>query len=285
MSTQTTERIIRQTESKWLDELFEYVRDLFSPAPIPSHDQEHHLRVWHYGRDLILELGHAGKIISAGETEALMFACFFHDTGMINESGPEHGKESRKICEEYLSVSGKEVELPDRILEAVENHDDKTYPGRSALIDAGGLNILKAVTICDDLDAFGKTGIYRFAEIYLMRGIPMEDLGLKIMANLAGRFGHFMDTCSFLPSFVRIHAPRHNITEDFFRNYNLQLRLIGKKASQPDTGRVGVIREIFRQTMAGAVSIAEVCDNALRSQRDPYVKEFFGGLRNEIAKA
>ena len=140
-----------------------------------------------------------------------------------------------------------------RVLNAVENHDDKTYHDTGPLFGKNGLNVLRALTICDDLDAFGKTGVYRYAEIYLMRSIPMEDLGLKIMANLSGRFANFIATCSWLPEIIRIHVPRHNITEDFFRNYNLQIRMIEKDGSRSDTGPVGVIKEIFRQTMSGVV--------------------------------
>ena len=226
------EDMIIETEKKWRDELYGYVGNLFSAYPIPSHDQDHHLRVWMYARDLIRELQHAGKTVSPVETEDLILACFFHDTGLIRDDGPEHGKTSGEIFKEYLQSIGRTVRDRQKILEAIENHDDKNYPGHSSLFDENGLNILKTLAVCDDLDAFGRTGIYRYAEIYIMRGIPMEDLGLKIMANLSGRFSHFISTCSFLPGMIRIHVPRHNVTEDFFRNYNLQLRLIDKGTSR-----------------------------------------------------
>ncbi len=152
----------------------------------------------------------------------------------------------------------------------------------SSLTGPNGLNILNALAICDDLDAFGRTGVYRYAEIYILRGVPLEDLGLQIMANLSGRFSHFISTCSFLPELIRTHVPRHNVTEDFFRNYNLQLRKIAKDASRTDTGPVGVIREIFRQTMAGGNSIPEICDRVISSSGDGFVRQFFTELKDEV---
>ncbi len=282
MSVGNTQKIIQQTETRWLDELYGYVQRLFSSSPLPSHDHDHHLRVWHYAKDLLLELAQNGKSISADTTEKLIIACFFHDTGMVKENGPEHGKASRMLCEEYLKMPGHEVHSRERILEAVENHDDKTYSGSSVLFDEQGLNILQSVSICDDLDAFANTGVYRYTEIYLMRGTAMEDLGLKILANLSGRFSNFVSTCSFLPGMIRTHVPRHNITEEFFRNYNLQLRMIERQASRSDTGPVGVAKEIFRHTMAGASGIPEVCDAILASSQDPFVRSFFETLRNEV---
>ncbi len=276
------ENILRQTENKWLDDLFGYIRELFLEFPLPSHDHEHHLRVWRYAIQLIEQLEHAGKKITHGDAEDLIFAVFFHDTGLTRINGPEHGKASRELCGEYLRSQGKRVHDMDRVLEAIENHDDKTYPDGSGLYDAEGLNIHTTLAVCDDLDAFGKMGIFRYAAIYLSRGIPMEDLGLKIMANLSGRFSNFIYTCSFLPEMIRIHVPRHNLTEDFYRNYNLQLRLIGKGSSRPGTGPAGVVREIFRQTMAGVPTLPEICDNVIAENEDLYVLQFFHELKNEL---
>jgi hypothetical protein len=274
--------IVEETEKKWLRELFDFVRSLFAGNPIPSHDHLHHLRVWRYAAGLMNEISARGVKISPGDAEDLIFACLFHDTGLTVDTGPDHGKAGFEICKNYLEK--KRIRLHDqkRVLEAIANHDDKSYTGMSSLIDGEKLNILKVLAISDDLDAFGRTGIYRYSEIYLMRGIPMEDIGLKIMANLAGRFANFIDTCSFLPDVIRIHVPRHNVTENFFRNYNLQIRLMEKETSRPDTGPVGVVREIFRHTMAGADNISSVCDEASSSTDDSYVLHFFRELKTEL---
>ena len=41
------------------------------------------------------------------------------------------------------------------------------------------------LSVADDLDAFGFTGIYRYSEIYLMRGINPNQLGHLIIENAA----------------------------------------------------------------------------------------------------
>ncbi|HYW95856.1 MAG TPA: HD domain-containing protein [Bacteroidales bacterium] len=274
--------ILAETEKRWQDELFGYVRDLFSREPIPSHDHYHHLRVWKYAAGLLLEIDKTGKEIQPGDVEDLIIACFFHDTGLVENNGPDHGKASRRTCEEYFNRRGTTIHNRKRVLEAIGKHDDKTYQGAGPLYDNTGLNILRALAVCDDLDAFGRTGVYRYAEIYLMRGIPMEDLGLKIMSNLSGRFANFIATCSFLPEIIRLHVPRHNLTEDFYRNYNLQLRLIEKKGSGSDTGPVGVVREIFRHTMSGTPDIPSVADSVIGSHENHYITEFFSELKKEV---
>ena len=101
--------MLAETEKKWLDDLYGYVRKLFIDDPIPSHDQDHHLRVWRYATELIQEMARVGKVVVPGDAEDLMVACFFHDTGLVRENGPDHGKASRKICEEYLKSTGKQV--------------------------------------------------------------------------------------------------------------------------------------------------------------------------------
>ncbi len=277
-------QIIDDTEKKWLNELYGYVKDLFSTCPVPSHDQDHHFRVWKYAAEFLRELAATGREVTHQDAENLIISCFFHDTGMIRENGPGHGNASREICEVYLNATTLAVHNRSVILQAVENHDDKSYHTSPALYSDKGLNISGTLAICDDLDAYGLTGVYRYAEIYILRGIPMEDLGLKIMANLSGRFANFISGCSSLPGMIRRHVIRHNETEDFFRDYNLQLRMIPGNASRPDTGPVGVVSEIFRQTMSGAESITEVCDRVVSTTNENYVLQFFTNLKNELAE-
>ena len=70
------------------------------------------------------------------------------------------------------------------VLETIENHDNKDYPQAAEGISA----LLNVLSVADDLDAFGFTGIYRYSEIYLARGINPLKLGNLIRENAAGRF-------------------------------------------------------------------------------------------------
>ena len=88
---------------------------------------------------------------------------------MSVDPGVKHGKHSRDLCQRFLM----ENNLPENdftdVLEAIENHDNKDYSGNTIQND-----LLTILSISDDLDAFGITGIYRYSEIYLTRGIGFE---------------------------------------------------------------------------------------------------------------
>ncbi|MFW5645542.1 MAG: hypothetical protein ACOCZL_06480, partial [Bacteroidota bacterium] len=139
-----------------------------------------------------------------------------------------------------------------------------------------------ALNICDDLDAFGNIGIYRYAEIYLVRGIPFEDLGLKIIANLSGRYGNFMTNCSRLPEMIKVHSIRHHTTESFFRFYNLQIRKMEETGEQPESGPIAIIKHIYREVLKNTHSINSVIENILKSSDDQYVNDFFIALKKEL---
>ena len=99
---------------------------------------------------------------------------------MSVDSGVKHGKHSRQLCSRFLSENNlSENDFPD-VLEAIENHDNKDYSETSIRNEL--LNIL---SISDDLDAFGISGIYRYSEIYLTRGITYENLGSTIIRENA----------------------------------------------------------------------------------------------------
>lgn len=91
---------IQHIEKKWLGHLQGHCKELFAKTHLPSHDHTHHTRVWGYFKQLQNEI----PALSREETEAMIFAVFFHDTGMVINPGPEHGKISRAQCEEFFNV-------------------------------------------------------------------------------------------------------------------------------------------------------------------------------------
>lgn len=275
---------LQQAESVWLKSSFGFLKSKFTASPLPSHDHFHHLRVWNFARELCLEAEKTGIETDKSFAESLLLSCLFHDSGMILDRGKDHGEAGVKVFQEFLSEVSLKPADPSRIAEAIQNHDDKSYTFTRPLIQNGKPNLLTALHISDDLDALGYTGIYRYAEIYLLRGIPMEDLGLKIIANLAGRYGNFIKNCSRLPGMIVQHSPRHHTIEQFFRTYNLQLRKVEKSGEVRPTGPLEVIKNIYQQIYLSPANIEELANNVLSSANDNFVKLFFTGLRKETLR-
>ncbi len=51
---------ISDSEQKWLKPLYNQSKAIFEKTHLPSHDAEHHLRVWLHCRGLLIELHKAG---------------------------------------------------------------------------------------------------------------------------------------------------------------------------------------------------------------------------------
>ena len=116
---------IHEVENKWLDSLYNNCKGLFSGSTVPSHDHEHHLRVWKSCKEIITELAPTHPI-EYELIESLIIASFFHDTGLTITLNENHGKQSRLICEDYFDHNN--IEKPFnfiQILDAIEKHDDK----------------------------------------------------------------------------------------------------------------------------------------------------------------
>ena len=102
-----------------------------------------------------------------------------HDIGMSVDPGVKHGKHSRNLCLQFLNKNNlPETDYRDA-LEAIEYHDNKDYISNSFKN-----YLLTVLSVSDDLDAFGITGIFRYSEIYLTRGIDPEKIGYLIRKML-----------------------------------------------------------------------------------------------------
>lgn len=271
-----------KAESKWLTKSFNFLKAKFTETPLPSHDHFHHLRVWEHAKHLLAQLIAANTELNEHFIESLLLASMFHDSGMIIDRGDQHGKASAQIFANFLDSQNSVPERKDEIAEAIEKHDDKTYHLAGKLIKDGKVQLLSALHLSDDLDAYGNIGIYRYSEIYLLRGIPFEDLGLKIIANLSGRYANFMANCSRLPEMIMKHSMRYHTIESFFRLYNLQIRKIEDTGEEQDSGPVAVVKNIYRQVLMNTPTIEEIAKNILHSTEDVYIQKFFKELMNEI---
>lgn len=180
------EQVIKRVTDIWEAPIFNFLEKKYTCTWIPSHDIKHHQRVWLHAvkicRDIHLEYGL--DFIFYNE---LILCCYFHDTGMLIDRGEQHGKESRKIAEEFLSLNGdlaKSKINKERLLKAIENHDDKTYQSS----EFGKNRLLEILSLADDIDALGAVGLYRYIEIYLIRGIEVEKIPDQILSNVRRRY-------------------------------------------------------------------------------------------------
>jgi HD superfamily phosphodiesterase len=218
---------ITEIEEKWLTKLFEYNRNRFSLLDLPSHDHLHHLRVWHFVKDLLTELEKEGIAVPYEIQEKLIFASFFHDIGLSETLQEDHGKVSSDICREYLrsnniSFRGGSEDL----LRAIEYHDDKSY--KQDIANDNPADLYTLLTVCDDLDAFGAIGVFRYLEIYLLRNIVLKELPGKVLLNIQSRYDKLHSHYSFLKNFMSKHTGRYEYTRDFYYNLSLCINNDGK---------------------------------------------------------
>ena len=116
-------------EAKWLDKLSLECQRIFQNHHIPSHDFEHHNRVWQNLKLLITNLVNTGQSFDEKTIESLIIACFFHDTGLTRTLDEKHGSASRDLCQAYFesNLASRPGNL-NEILYIIENHENKNYP-------------------------------------------------------------------------------------------------------------------------------------------------------------
>jgi HD superfamily phosphodiesterase len=211
--------LIREAEVKWIPKVCSFVADHFSKVHLPSHDLSHHQRVWQYARELLQQLS-AMQPVDRSLVENSLIASFFHDLGLTKTTHKEHGCYSRLICEEFFSINNN-LRYP-RLIEAlnvIEQHDDKAYA--SAMLAKGKLplDLLTIIHMADDLDAFGAIGIFRYAEIYLLREVSLAQMPGLVITNLNSRFKHLEHAFQLLPLLSGKHTPRYQTTWKFYNDF------------------------------------------------------------------
>jgi hypothetical protein len=155
--------------------------------------------------------------------EGSMHAAWFHDAGMALDPGPVHGELGAELYLDFLRRSGEGAPaLQSEILEAIGQHDDKQRVEEAVFRSGERPDLLVLLSVADDLDALGLCGIYRYAEIYLMRGVALEDLGERILDNAALRCRNLLHTCGNMPRIrQRIHTAYAEL-QSFYTGDNRQ---------------------------------------------------------------
>ena len=214
-----TSLITHKPQKVLKQELKAFFNRNYPAETLPSHGFDHHRRVWGHAKELLRFKERDGLCFDQAFIQKLMIGCYLHDIGMSIDPGTRHGRHSRELCKKFLEEQDlKESDYRD-ILTAIENHDDKEYA------DATGNDMLSTLlTIADDLDAFGKTGISRYLEIYKERGIEKHELTKAILGNAEKRFRNFERAFSRWTELVDKHRDRYNILVDFFTTFDHQTK-------------------------------------------------------------
>jgi HD superfamily phosphodiesterase len=205
------QRLITDAENRYRSILAEECRRLFNNISMPSHDHLHHERVWKSASLLLERLYEDGMVTDPRLPEKAIIASFFHDTGLTVNHGPDHGHESRQLCSLFLDSTNFSPGDRQEILDAVEKHDNKEY---QALSDPSSLAAI--ISVADDMDAFGQTGIERYTEIYTMRSIPVDEMPRLIIDNVMSRIRHLETTYHMFPDIVAEQRTNARIVIDYF---------------------------------------------------------------------
>jgi hypothetical protein len=272
----------RQAEAAWLDPLLEHASTPFLHTFLPSHDQDHHLRVWQHGKAILLALTPPGSTVDQTLTEGLLIASLFHDLGMLVSIREDHGRLGRENCASWFKVSGRELpERYDEILRAIELHDRKDVRTPGPLQPGSPPDILSILSVADDLEAMGIIGIYRYAEIYLQRGTPMETLGTRILQNAGHRFDNLSLALAHCPDLLNRCQEQYGILRHFYEAYNNQLPAC-MNAFRESSGPLGVINYIRRVGISEKTLPVHLYERSFAKDSAPELSSYFKQLKDEL---
>ena len=266
---------IDQAEATWLDELYKNAESLYQNKPLPSHDHTHHLRVWNLCKTLLRELVTFNSRMDQSLVEGVLIAAFFHDLGMVYSTREDHGTLGSEYCKRWFGETGSVApERFEEILRAIELHDRKDEQIYKSFQPETPPEILGILSVADDLEALGTIGIFRYAEIYLMRGIALEELGMRILENVHTRFEKLSDGCRLCEGLVEKFRKEYDELCRFFDQYKLQLLTVSE-LDAVSSGPLGVINYIHRHAL----------DKTGLDGAESEVKDYFRKLEYELDQA
>lgn len=242
-----------------------------------SHDITHHRRVWSFAKELF-PLQSEDPVCIPFSAMELIVACYLHDIGMAFDTGPKHGRISASVCSAFLKENDLDISLFKNALNAIESHDNKEY--RSL---ARENRLLELLSCADDLDAFGFTGIYRYLEIYIIRGIRDEELGYMIRENAANRLNHFISVFGSNIELIAKHKKRHAILDIFFERYNKDLPMISSSGKINNSSIL--VKNLIADMLKNGQSPLEAAQGLIRVHKnEKEVVAFFDGLFSELSE-
>ena len=143
--------------------------------------------------------------------------------------------------------------------------------------------ILPVLSAADDLDALGIIGIYRYTEIYLLRGIEPEKLGRLVLENVRHRLQNLAGCHACMKLHGAVEREGKELVE-FFEGYEEQVRLSGP-VSRLAYGPAGVVNQVRSGIMDRRIPPEKMADHLPEEVADPYVRNYFNRLQNELYRA
>jgi hypothetical protein len=266
--------IIHITDKSLKEHIESFFLSVYPANHLISHGLEHHKRVWNYANEL---LNFSSRSLIESDPlfiQKLMIACYFHDIGMASDYGVNHGTTSMNLCIEFLKKHNLDTQHYTDVLEAINNHDDKDYR-----LSLHMNSLLKILSVADDLDAFGFTGIFRYSDIYLRRNVIPAELGNRIRENASSRFQNFMKSDELSKDLFGKHSDRFRILDEFFIKYNRQVVGYVFGTTKP-SGYCGVV-DIIKSKLDN--SEKDIFSNIfVKYSKDPVISWFFKGLTAEL---
>jgi hypothetical protein len=267
---------IESAELRFRQILEDFFVSVYNEKNLYSHGIDHHRRVWHYARELLFIPFIDQNSLPPCSPSDLIIACYLHDIGMSVEPGPRHGIVSRDMCLQFLQKNNLNIRVFKEVLDTIEYHDRKDY-----LTETGQNDLLNILSVADDLDAFGFTGIYRYSEIYLTRGITPVQTGYLISENAKKRFDNFERIFGRETFYVKIHRKRYEILKNFFIHFNKQAMSYDFKSSDKE-GYCGVI-QLFILMISNKMSLHDFFLDAEFYQDDVVIGSYIDGLKSELS--
>jgi hypothetical protein len=267
--------IINSAENQYKRILEEFFISVYNENFLSSHGIDHHRRVWKYAREILSTITLENTPESSRLPSDLIITCYIHDIGMSVDPGIKHGKHSRDICSLFLKQNMLSENDFSEVLEAIEYHDNKDYS-----TDHFKNKILTILSVADDLDAFGCTGIYRYIEIYLTRQIGYDKIGSMIRENARKRYDNFINTFGSFDELVVKHWERYMLLDMFFTKYNQQLPSYQFGTEQP-SGFCGVV-ELIRNIMKKNLELKDFYTEPQKHTTDPLIMWYLTELEKEL---
>jgi HD superfamily phosphodiesterase len=268
-------REILTAETRFLAKLEEFFLLYFPGTKLESHGLDHHRRVWTYAKELLLYPGTETSTQNDLLPHKSLLAAYLHDIGMAVDSGPKHGIHSRNLCEKFLKSCKLHLLDHTDLLDAIEKHDDKDYRTQQA-----DNPVLQILSVADDLDALGFTGIYRYIEIYLMRDIRYEEIGDLISKNVTVRFKNIEKVFGDQSDFMHRHQTRYEVISGFFRSYSSEAKSYKFGSCKP-SGFCGVA-ELIGESIEKGSTVKELIQHATGNDYDNIIKQYFINLHREL---
>jgi HD superfamily phosphodiesterase len=260
---------IKSAEQQYKQILEDFFISVYDEPALPSHGITHHRRVWNMAQELLFTMGKHNIQTNPWLPRCMIIAAYLHDIGMTVSHGPRHGHHSADFCRKFLVAYNLNVSDFPGLAEAIEGHDNKDYTGTST-----GLDLRTILSVADDLDAFGFIGIYRYLEIYGLRGVEPWLLGKGICENAGKRFNNFRNLFSFDLSLAEKHETRYKILDGFFAN----------SVGSGDSADYTPISEIISNSVLTRRALSETIKENIKN-KNIVISRFFRKLEEELRTA